>query len=259
MARTGFPHAWLGVALVSLVAAVSSAAQPADPRLDALTTKLELALDAAIEGAAPPAVPKAEDAARTRELKAIQAHVVRLQDKAKRGLPIAALEIDSVSQRLDRLMTRTGAAPAAVVQGEIPAGVELDVRLSNPSPPDDVAKVAKDGIVAATTLVDLRSGDKVLVPAGSTLRGVLVHDGEKRLLRRRQRALRFYILEIPGATFSVDLSVAGDGPRDQRVPAGGSGLSGGVLTGKRGTAATARPASESAIVRLRFNSPLTVQ
>ncbi len=258
MARTGWPHASLAVVMLLVGAATSSSAQTSDPRLIALTSKLELALDTAIEAEGTAAVPKTARAARERELKAIEEHVARLQHQSRRGQAIATLEIDSVSARLDRFMARAGAAPAALVQGEIPAGLEIDVRLSDPVPPDDVAKVAKEGIVTATTLVDLRSGENVLIPAGSTLRGVLVHDGQKRLLRGRQRALRFYILEMPGATFSVDLSIAGDRTGAPPAPAD-SGLSGGVLTGQAGNSPGPRQKSDEAIVRLRFNAPLTVQ
>jgi hypothetical protein len=55
-------------------------------------------------------------------------------------------------------------------QNEVPAGTEFDVRLQN-SLSSATAQV--EDRFQATTLVDLMQGDRVLVPAGSVMRGVV--------------------------------------------------------------------------------------
>ena len=64
-------------------------------------------------------------------------------------------------------------APAQVEssrQGEIPVGQELDVRLQTPL---SSATASPEQRFETTTVVDLKQGDAVLVPAGSKVRGVV--------------------------------------------------------------------------------------
>jgi len=55
-------------------------------------------------------------------------------------------------------------------RGEVPAGQEVDVRLERELT-SDTAQV--EDRFTATTMVDLYQGDEVLIPAGSTMRGVV--------------------------------------------------------------------------------------
>jgi len=63
------------------------------------------------------------------------------------------------------------AAPAATQSaGDVPVGTEFDVRLSNAL---SSATAQVEDRFEATTMVDLREGNRVVVPAGSVMRGVV--------------------------------------------------------------------------------------
>src|SRR6185436_16469910 len=87
------------------------------------------------------------------------------------------------------------------VQGrlEIPSGTEVDVRLET-ALTSDTAQL--EDRVEATTLIDLYSGNQVIVPAGSTLTGwVTSVNRASRTDRKGSLTVEFNRLRISGRTY----------------------------------------------------------
>ena len=103
--------------------------------------------------------------------------------KLRKNEPVARVDYFNLRDRIDDLRARArgeGARPsggpvstasASSTSGlDVPAGAEFDVRLgqSLSSSPNLV-----EDRFEATTLVDLRQGDRIVVPAGSVMRGIV--------------------------------------------------------------------------------------
>jgi hypothetical protein len=161
--------------------------------------------------------------------------------------------------------------------GEIPVGQQLDVRLQN-TLSSETATVEQR--FQTTTVVDLRQGNTVLVPAGTTIRGI-VRDVEKagRVDRTGRLTLGFDQMVVQGRTQPINATATqvykSEGIRGEAgtVGAGAAagaiiggiidGLSGAVLgaiIGGGGVVAATEgkdvtlPAGT--IIRLRFDSPV---
>jgi len=105
-----------------------------------------------------------------------------LKVKLRRKEPVSRTDYLELLDKIDGVRARVraglngGGAPAGAStrrradSNEIPVGTEFDVRLQQ-SLNSGTAQV--EDRFEATTLVDLREGDRVLVPAGSTMRGVV--------------------------------------------------------------------------------------
>jgi hypothetical protein len=164
--------------------------------------------------------------------------------------------------------------------GTIPVGQELDVRLQR-TLSSETATVEQR--FEATTAADLRQGDRVLIPAGSTVHGV-VSGVEKagRVERTGRLTLAFDRIEVNGQTIPMRATATqifeSGGLRDEgetaAVGAAGGGLIGGLLGGLRGAligaavgAGGAIAATEGkdvtlpagSIIRLRMDSPVAVR
>ena len=124
--------------------------------------------------------------------------------------------------------------------GAIPVGQEIDVRLQTPLS-SDTAQV--EDRFEATTVVDLYSGNRVLIPAGSTMRGV-VRSVEKasRTERKGSLMVSFDQVTINGRTYpmrgTVLQALESEGIRGEvpRIGAGGAvgAIIGGILGGVKG-------------------------
>jgi hypothetical protein len=183
----------------------------------------------------------------------------------------------------DEVSTSAPSQPTAVsnqTPGSIPAGQELDVRLQS-SLSSESATVEQR--FEATTAVDLTQNGRVLVPAGSTVRGV-VSDVKKagRVERAGSLTLSFDQMvvngrEIPLRGTATQVFESG-GIREEAgtagVGAGVGGIIGGVLGGVKGAilgavigAGGAIAATDGkditlpagAIVRVRLNAPVNVR
>ena len=164
--------------------------------------------------------------------------------------------------------------------GPIPTGQELDVRLQN-SLSSESATVEQR--FEATTAVDLTQNGRVLVPAGSTVRGV-VSDVKKagRVERAGSLTLSFDQIVVNGREIPIRATATqvfeSGGIREEAgtagVGAGVGGIIGGVLGGVKGAilgavigAGGAIAATDGkditlpagAIVRLRLNSDVNVR
>ena len=164
--------------------------------------------------------------------------------------------------------------------GTIPTGQELDVRLQD-SLSSESATVEQR--FEATTAVDLRQGNSVLVPAGSTVRGV-VSDVKKagRIDRSGSLTLSFDQMVVNGREIPIRATATqvfkSEGIREEAgtagVGAGVGGIIGGVLGGVKGAilgavigAGGAIAATDGkdielpagAVVRLRLDSDVNVR
>jgi hypothetical protein len=125
----------------------------------------------------------------------------------------------------------------------VPVGTEFDVRLQN-SLSSRTAQV--EDRFDATTLVDLREGDRLLVPAGSSVRGVVSSVTKAtRLERKGALTLSFDQMTIDGRTYPVRATVT-DAIESQGIRgevgkigagAGIGAIIGGILGGAKGALA----------------------
>lgn len=162
----------------------------------------------------------------------------------------------------------------------VPVGTEIDARLQT-ALSSGTAQV--EDRFEASTLVDLTGGDAVLIPAGSILRGVVTSvEKAGRLDRTGSLTLSFDQVTIRGRAYpmrgTVTQAFKSEGYRGDagKIAAGaavgailggllggGKGLLAGILVGAGGTV-VATPGKDveippGTVVRLRFDSPLTVR
>jgi len=168
----------------------------------------------------------------------------------------------------------TGAA------NEVPAGTELDVRLQN-SLNSGTAQV--EDRFEATTLVDLNVNGRVLIPAGSVMRGVVtaVEPGT-RTNRTAKMTVSFDQVTVNGRAYpmrgTVTEAIKGEGIRGEATRAGAGaavgGIIGAVLGGAKGAvlgvliggggtiAATEGKEVEipqGSVLRVRVDAPLQIR
>ena len=180
-----------------------------------------------------------------------------------------------------RPTTTANTGPTEVNQsayGVIPAGQELDVRLGT-TLSSKTAKVEQR--FEATTVADVTQNGTVLIPAGSTVRGVVsAADPADRIHRAGSLTLSFDEMIVRGRTYDMRAMATNifesGGIRDEGVTAGigaGAGaILGGVLGGLKGAilgavigAGGAIVATEGkdielpagSIIRIRLDSPVS--
>ena len=186
-----------------------------------------------------------------RELDDLRDEVVYLKVKMRKTGATRA-EYSDLRDRIDQLRSqaRGDAAPASapstrapVVEErlsatEIPVGTEFDVRLQSRLN-SGTAKV--EDRFDATTIVPYDRNGRVLVPAGSVMRGVVnsVTPASRGLNRKGELTLLFDRFSIEGRTYSIRATVmqALKGEADTGRVAAGAGvgaLIGAILGGTRG-------------------------
>ena len=159
----------------------------------------------------------------------------------------------------------------------MPVGQELDVRLQTRL---NSAYAQVEDRFEATTLVDVRRGDDLLIPAGSVVRGI-VRSVQKagRVERRGSMTLAFDQITIDGNPYPIRATVtqaiesegikgeagrigtgAGVGAIIGGILGGFKGAMAGILIGGGGTVAategTDAKLDAGAILRIRFDAPL---
>jgi len=225
------------------------------------------------------------------ELNDIRDELGYLRVKQRRGESVTRADRQRLSDRLDRFMTRL--SPANVDRRdrsgirndrigssqrlELPAGSEVDVRLTTPLT-SDTAQV--EDRVEATTMIDLYRGNTLLVPAGSILSGwVTSVDRASRTDRQGSLTVEFNRIQINGRTFEargyVTQALESEGIKGEagRIGAGSAvgAIIGGILGGVKGAiagiliggggviAATEGKdvhLPEGTVLRVRFDSPV---
>lgn len=164
--------------------------------------------------------------------------------------------------------------------GVVPAGQELDVRLGT-TLSSNTAKVEQR--FEATTVADVTQNGRVLIPAGSMVRGVVAAvDPADRLHRAGSLTLSFDEINIRGRSRPIRAQATNvfesGGIRDEAgtagVGAGAGAIVGGIIGGLKGAilgavigAGGAIAATEGkdielpagSIIRVRLDSPLTAR
>jgi hypothetical protein len=199
------------------------------------------------------------------ELDELGDEVIYLRVKLRKERTLARSEFTDVESRIESVRTRarndgnvsTAPAPAPVplpapvpdrpartaTSREIPAGTELDVRLSNVLS-SATAKV--EDRFEATTLVDLVIDGRTLVPAGAVVRGVVsAVEPATRTNRTAKMTVSFDQITFGGRTYpmrgTVTEALEGEGIKGEvgRVGAGAGvgAIIGGILGGFKGAMA----------------------
>ncbi len=128
-------------------------------------------------------------------------------------------------------------------RGDVPVGTEFDVRLGSTL---SSATASVEQRFEATTMVDLMEGDRVLVPAGSTMRGVISSVTKAgRLERKGSLTLAFDQIDVRGRERPIRATVTqaleSEGVRGEAAKIGtGAGVGaiiGGILGGFKGAIA----------------------
>jgi hypothetical protein len=148
---------------------------------------------------------------------------------------------DSRSPSPDNRSTTT---PGRITGNEIPVGTEFDVRLQTPLS-SDTAQV--EDRFEATTMVDLRDDrNRVLIPAGSTMRGVVSSVNKAgRVERKGSLTVAFDRVTVNGRSYpirgTVTQALESEGIRGEAekigIGAGAGAILGAILGGVKGAVA----------------------
>ena len=136
--------------------------------------------------------------------------------------------------------TSSTSSTSRTTQGGIPVGTEIDVRLQSELT-SDTAQV--EDRFEATTVVDLYEGDRVLIPAGSLVRGVVTSvNRASRTDRKGSLTVSFNQITVRGRSYpmrgSVTDAIESEGIRGEaaRIGAGSAvgAVIGGIIGGVKG-------------------------
>jgi hypothetical protein len=229
-----------------------------------------------------------------KELESLSDEVTYLKVKLRKEHQVPRADYLDLRDRIDDVRVRaTGDRPSRLgtdstrsdsrsrsTDSVIPVGTELDVRLQ-----DGLSSKSNqvEDRFRATTVVDLMSGDRVLIPAGSELRGV-VSSVEKagRIDRKGQMTLSFDQLTVNGRDYPIQGTVVealeGAGIKGEAAKigtaAGVGAIIGGILGGVKGAVAgiliggggiaAATPGTDveldpGTILRLRLDQPPAIK
>lgn len=221
----------------------------------------------------------------TKKLADLRDDITYLKVKMRRGETVSRDEYTALRDKLEtlritaqpeRVMAQPVLDPIAVV---VPVGTEMDVRLQTPLN-SGTAKIEQR--FEATTILDLKIGNALPIPAGTVVRGFVSSVSPAgRLDRRGNLTLSFdeILLGKSPTRFRASVEQAIDGKMGQDITrigagatigaivggiiGGGKGALVGVLVGSGGTMAATEGADVSlpvgTILRIRVDQPLTVQ
>jgi outer membrane murein-binding lipoprotein Lpp len=194
------------------------------------------------------------------ELSDLDEEVTYLKVKLRRERNVSRADFLDVRDRLENLRGRvtgndthagrygsgsdsragTTSSQRSVQAGVIPVGTELDVRLERPLSSDTAQVEVR---FEATTAVDMRENGRVLIPAGSRVRGVVtaVKDAG-RVERKGELQLSFDQVTINGRNYPIRATVTqaleSGGYREdaEKIGAGAAvgAIIGGILGGVKG-------------------------
>jgi len=212
-----------------------------------------------------------------------------LKVKIRRGETVPRSEYFDLRDRIDEIRAKArgtsttraaGSSSSTEHRGDVPVGTEFDVRTSN-TLNSGTAQV--EDRFEATTMVDLKEGERVLVPAGSTMRGVVSSVNKAgRIDRKGSLTLAFDRLTVNGQDYPLKATVvqalesegvrgevgkigagAGVGAIIGGILGGFKGAMAGILIGGGGTIAATEgkdvdlPAGT--VLRVRIDSPLDLK
>ena len=186
------------------------------------------------------------------ELSDLEDEITYLKVKMRKERMVPRREYNDVNDRLMNLRSRVRGESTTygggtttndvdnAAPGTIPAGTELDVRLSQRLS-SDTAQI--EDRFEATTLVDVRQNGRVVIPAGSVVRGVVTDvDDAGRLERKGKLSLSFDQIRVNGRVYPIRGTVtqaieAGGYKEDaEKIGAGAAvgAIIGGILGGVKG-------------------------
>lgn len=186
-----------------------------------------------------------------RELEKMRDETIYLKVKLGRNESVPRADYFELRDKIDALRSRartegtstsTSTSTPAPVH-DIPSGTELDVRLTRGL---SSATASVEDKVEATTLVDLQTGSKVTIPAGSTLRGVVSSVTKAgRLERKGSLVVTFDELSIGRKSYPIQATVVqaleSEGIKGEVGKIGTAGavgaIIGGILGGFKGAMA----------------------
>jgi hypothetical protein len=195
------------------------------------------------------------------ELNDLRDETIYLKVKIKKNEPVARTEYFDMRDRIDNVRSQarstsrpsssssaSGAGsgsirPAGSARADVPVGTELDVRLSQ-SLSSATAQV--EDRFEATTMVDLSEGNRVMIPAGSVMRGVVSSVTKTtRLERKGSLTLAFDQVTINGRAYPIRATVTqaleSEGIKGEAgkigAGAGVGAIIGGILGGFKGALA----------------------
>ena len=195
------------------------------------------------------------------ELDDLRDETIYLKVKLRKNETIPRTEYFEMRDRIDNVRSQArgtnrpasgsssssaGAASSRQSSGprmDIPVGTELDVRLQQSL---SSATAAVEDRFEATTLVDLKDGDRTMIPAGSVLRGVVSSVTKtSRLERRGSLTLAFDQVRVNGREYpiraTVTQAIESEGIKGEAGKIGaGAGVGmiiGGILGGVKGALA----------------------
>jgi hypothetical protein len=213
---------------------------------------------------------RARDASLATQLQAqlddVRDEIVYLKVKLRKNEPVSRAEYNDVRDRIDGLRDQargTAAKPPAALPAQadpdrrgptsapyrqertmdVPVGTEFDVRLQS-SLNSGTARV--EDRFEATTIVDLKEGDRVVVPAGSVMRGIVNSvKPAGRVERTGSLTIVFDRITLRGRSYPIHATVTqaleSDGVRGEAgkigVGAGVGAVIGAILGGAKGALA----------------------
>ena len=278
------------VAVMTMVTVFSLGAGPAAQQRAVTAADIQQLQDGVLDASTDVSRLRVRDAARAaeleRELDEIREDVVYLRALLRREGSVPRAEYDGVEQRLNTLRqaarrATTGVIASAPAAGpnDVPVGTEIDVRLQSELS-SGTAQV--EDRFEATTVLNLDNAERILIPAGSVLRGVVRSvDSAGRVNRTGRLTLGFDQITIRGRNYpiraTVTQAIESEGIRGEAgrigTGAGIGGLLGGILGGIRGAltgilvgaggviaATEGKEATLPAgtVLRVRLDTPLTV-
>jgi hypothetical protein len=201
----------------------------------------------------------------SREIEDLRDEVAYLKVKLRKERTVSRSEYFDLRDRIDDVRVRAGSDAVSPTTGrdrdrgrtdstrsnssgrygtsEIPADTELDVRLQ------DALSSGRNQVedrFTATTVVDLQVGERVVIPAGSELRGVVSSvDKAGRIDRKGSLTLSFDQITINGRDYpmrgSVTDAIESEGVKGEAAKigtaAGAGAIIGGILGGVKGAIA----------------------
>ena len=277
-------------AVITTVACLSLIATASAQERSVTAADIQQLQDGVIDASAEISRLRARDADRgaqlERELDEIREDVIYLRALLRREGRASPSDYDEVQKRLGTLRQAarsalsgvTASAPVAA-PNEVPVGTEIDVRLQS-ALSSNTAQV--EDRFEATTVLNLDNAERILIPAGSVLRGIVGSvDRAGRIDRTGRLTLSFDQITIRGRIYPIRATVLqaleSEGIRGEvgRIGAGagiGAVLGGilggvkGVLTGILVGAGGVIAATEGedvvlpagTILRIRLDTPLDV-
>ena len=226
------------------------------------------------------------------ELTELEEEITYLKVRLRRERTVPRAHYTDVRDRLEDLRSRVtgnegssgrysvGNGSSTASPGTVPAGTELDVRLQTALSSD--TNQVEDRF-QATTVVDLREDGRVIIPAGSVVRGVVTAvDDAGRVERKGRLALSFDQITVGGRNYpirgTVTEALEAGGYREDagKIGTGAAvgGIIGGILGGMKGAlagiliggggvvAATEGKNVElppGAVLRMRLDQPLVMR